>query len=436
MPIYECPISYEIPRVPVITNTGITYDFVPLAQSLLREETDNAKLDPITRDPISILIYNFTISKMNNKQIEKVLPLSTNEKNEIAYYYQQLRKRYPELQMHQIDTLEGMQELIDAPEEKLIAYQPQFQPGYVDEAGQTSLYLAARDGLIDIVRNLLRQNGINPNQVTTKGKTPLYIAVQNRHLTTITALLADPRIDPNQAKTDGKTPLYIAAQKGHLSSVTALLADPRIDPNQTTTDGATPLLIAAYKGHLSSVTALLADPRIDPNQTTTDGTTPLYTAALFAHINVMRALLRHANIQAPTVSVADQQRYPKFLDSLLSNKINRDYYLNQIIKNSEFMQGAFIKNPLFFTELAKHRNQLWECLRDPASLNLDPGEHRALLNTILTSQKEPNEAQHHPLYTLFKTPQSWHISSFFKFKPTILEEMQTLLDTNYSQPNP
>ena len=463
MPMYNCPISMEPPRVPVITNEGTTYDFVPLALWLLRENTNhhpdfNPILDPKTRGAISVLIYNRATKELNDSLMDEVLPLSHEEKNEMASLSMQLTTRFPTLQIHGIHTLEGMQALIGAP-----ITRPELAPDFVGQDGRTSLYIAASEGLVIVVRQLLTRNEVNPNQANINGATPLFIAAQEGQLPVVTALLADPRIDPNLArtdgttplfiaaqegqlpvvtallaapridpnlaKTDGATPLFIAAQEGQLPVVTALLAAPRIDPNLTKTDGATPLLIAAQKGHLPVATALLADPRVNSNLAMTDGATPLYTAALFGHLNIVQALLRHQNINTrhPLLTTAAQNEYPAFVHALLSDETIRDYYLNQIILKPEPMRTAFTQNPIFFAELNRYRSELWVRLREPVHFNLPLDEYRALLRQILDSRQEQNRALHHPLYTLFEA--RWSIAGFFGMSTNILDGLRAHLDT-------
>ena len=405
---YTCPISFEAPRVPVITNACVTYDFSYLAQWLLRNNTNtesniNIAIDPVTQENIDTFIYNRSTKDLNDALMDEVLPLSNEEKIEIASLYIQLIRRYPSLRIIGIHALEGMQVLIETANVTL--QRPEFEPGFVASDGQTSLYLAAEEGYINVVH----------------------------------VLLADTRVDPNEAMNDGSTPLMIAVQNRHINVVRALLADIRIDPTKAAYNGATPLFLAAQNGYTNVVHILLADTRVNPNQAMFDGTTPLYTAVLFGHFDVVRALLSHHLVRASTVlaNAADSE-YPAFLRVLLSDEDTRDYYLNQIIQKPGLMQDAFIKNPIFSTELAVHRNKLWDRLRNAAHLNLQPDEYRTFLRAILNSQQEPDEARHNPLYTLFKTttPRARSLTSFSTCPPIdILDEIRVLVDTPPSSPN-
>ena len=295
MPIYICPISLDAPRVPVITNEGITYDFIWIARSLLRGRagTINPTLDPTTHGVIDTLIYNRSTKELNDTLIEEVLPLNHEEKFEIASLYTQLTNRYPALKICGIHTLEGMQATLDAAH---IMLHPELHPYFVDEDGRTALYLAAQNDFVDVVYRLLASDKVRPNQGMTlaklRGSTPLIAAAERGHVQAALALMTDPRVDPNQARADGVTALFSAILQGHEPFVMSLLADPRVDPNQANINGETPLYIAAKKGHTSIVTALLTETRvIDPNQATTNGETPLLIAAYNGHLPIVMALL-------------------------------------------------------------------------------------------------------------------------------------------------
>lgn len=85
------------------------------------------------------------------------------------------------------------------------------------------------------------------------------------------------------------------------------------------------------------------------------------------------------------LSIAAQTGYPEFVHALLSDETKRMYYLNQIITKPKLMQEAFIKKPIFFSELAAYRNELWERLREPERFHLTEVADRKLLNDILNS---------------------------------------------------
>ena len=499
MPIYICPISFDAPRVPVITNEGVTYDFVFIARSLLRENTNHhadfsPMLDPTTHGAIDTLIYNRSTKELNDTLMGEVLPLSHEEQIEVASFYTQLVSRYPRLKIYGILALEGMRALIGssmlavqlAPQRAVIAQSLWDAAGNgllpvvkallragaaINQAktdGTTPLYIAAQNGHQPVVTvllaagaaiNLTTTNGATPlliasnqghqpvvtallaagadiNLTTTNGATPLFVAAQNGHLPVVTALLA-AGADINQVATNGATPLLIASNQGHLPVVTALLAA-GADINQVATNGATPLLIASNQGHLPVVTALLAAGAAI-NQAKTDGTTPLYTATLFGHFQIVRALQlqQHAIMVHSPISIATQNGYPAFVKALLLKETVRDYYLNQIIIRPELMREAFTQNPVFFTELVTHRNEFWARLRGPTHFNLTPDAHKTLLKAILNSRHMPDETQRHPLHALFSASQPTGCFSFFSRVVNItLDDIQAYTDATYPGPTP
>ena len=466
MPIYICPISFDAPRVPVITNEGVTYDFVFIARSLLRENTNHhadfsPMLDPTTHGAIDTLIYNRSTKELNDTLMGEVLPLSHEEQIEVASFYTQLVSRYPRLKIYGLLALEGMRALIGS---SMLAVQLAPQRAVIAQ----SLWDAAGNGLLPVVKALLRA-GAAINQAKTDGTTPLYIAAQNGHQPVVTVLLAagaainltttngatplliasnqghQPVVtallaagaDINLTTTNGATPLFVAAQNGHLPVVTALLAA-GADINQVATNGATPLLIASNQGHLPVVTALLAAGAAI-NQAKTDGTTPLYTATLFGHFQIVRALQlqQHAIMVHSPISIATQNGYPAFVKALLLKETVRDYYLNQIIIRPELMREAFTQNPVFFTELVTHRNEFWARLRGPTHFNLTPDAHKTLLKAILNSRHMPDETQRHPLHALFSASQPTGCFSFFSRVVNItLDDIQAYTDATYPGPTP
>jgi hypothetical protein len=66
----ECPITLEVPRIPVITNDGHIYDFVSIAKYLLQESSgrSNPRLSPTTRVPINTLLYSPQLKDLTIKK--------------------------------------------------------------------------------------------------------------------------------------------------------------------------------------------------------------------------------------------------------------------------------------------------------------------------------------------------------------------------------
>eukprot|EP00729_Bicosta_minor_P019746 gene19746-biopygen20264 len=204
-----------------------------------------------------------------------------------------------------------------------------------DDPVRPPIWMASRDGRLEIAK-LLLGHAADPNQArTTDGTTPVFMAAQNGHTECLQLLLkhaADPNLattddgstpacmaahqghteclqlllkhaaDPNLAKTtDATTPAYMASQNGHAECL-QLLLEHAADPNLATTDdGSTPAHGAAGEGNVECL-QLLLEHAADPNQATTDvGTTPLHTAACEGKVLVAQLLVVHgANMAAVT----------------------------------------------------------------------------------------------------------------------------------------
>ncbi|XP_078575768.1 uncharacterized protein LOC144861671 [Branchiostoma floridae x Branchiostoma japonicum] len=154
--------------------------------------------------------------------------------------------------------------------------------------GATSLFVAAQEGHVEVVQQLLKA-GADVEKARQGGATPLYIAAQNGHVEVVQQLLkAGAEVD--KARQTGATPLYIAAQNGHVEVVQQLLkAGAEVDKAKQ--DGATPLLIAAEEGHVEVVQQLLkAGAEVDKAKQ--DGATPLFIAAQEGHVEVVQQLLK------------------------------------------------------------------------------------------------------------------------------------------------
>ena len=165
--------------------------------------------------------------------------------------------------------------------------------------GAFPLLMAAQNGHDEVVKALLEAEGIKVNQTDEKiGTFPLLMAAQNGHDEVVKALLAtEAEVNKDNPK-NGAFPLLIAATKGHDEVVKALLKADGIEVNQTDKkDGTFPLLMAAQNGHDEVVNALI-EARAEVNQTDKkDGTFPLLMAAQNGHDEVVKALLKADGIE-------------------------------------------------------------------------------------------------------------------------------------------
>ncbi len=163
--------------------------------------------------------------------------------------------------------------------------------------GATALFIAAKNGHLELVRYLVKHKA-NVNQARTDdGLTALFMAAQNGHLQVV-KFLVEHGANVNQACTDdGSTALYIAAQEGHLE-VVKFLVEHGANVNQARTDNSvTALYIAAQQGHLQVVKFLVEHGATVNQVCTYNGITPLISAAQNGHLQVVKFLVEHgANV--------------------------------------------------------------------------------------------------------------------------------------------
>ncbi|CAG9856109.1 unnamed protein product [Phyllotreta striolata] len=199
-------------------------------------------------------------------------------------------------------------------------------PDAATKKGNTSLHIASLAGQEDIVR-LLVQHGASLNVQSQNGFTPLYMAAQENHDGCVRYLLSK---GANQALAteDGFTPLAVAMQQGHDKVVAVLLENdtrgkvrlPALhiaakkddvkaaslllqnehNPDVTSKSGFTPLHIAAHYGN-DKVASLLYEKGADVNYTAKHNITPLHVASKWGKINMVTLLVaKGADIQAKT----------------------------------------------------------------------------------------------------------------------------------------
>ncbi|XP_060520918.1 ankyrin-3-like isoform X3 [Cylas formicarius] len=192
--------------------------------------------------------------------------------------------------------------------------------------GNTSLHIASLAGQEEVVR-LLVQNGASLNVQSQNGFTPLYMAAQENHDTVVRYLLSKGA-NQTLATEDGFTPLAVAMQQGHDKVVAVLLENdtrgkvrlPALhiaakkddvkaaalllqndhNPDVTSKSGFTPLHIAAHYGN-DKVASLLYEKGANVNYTAKHNITPLHVASKWGKINMVTLLVaKGADIQAKT----------------------------------------------------------------------------------------------------------------------------------------
>lgn len=179
--------------------------------------------------------------------------------------------------------------------------------------GATPLVAASREGDFEIVKYLLEQ-GADPSLATDVGFTPLNLASYYGQTEVVKLLIefdTEVSIDTNHGQSpndivnishkDGWTPIYSAADQGHTEVVRTLLQY-GADINTADYDGWTPIIASAQSGHVEVVKILLQH-GADVNIATNDGWTPINAAACHGYTEVVEALLQHgADFRVPNTN--------------------------------------------------------------------------------------------------------------------------------------
>ncbi|XP_051832039.1 kinase D-interacting substrate of 220 kDa isoform X3 [Antechinus flavipes] len=157
-----------------------------------------------------------------------------------------------------------------------------------NECGQTPLMVAAENGNLEIVKELLK-NGANCNLEDVDNWTALISAAKEGHLAIVKELLKC-NVNLEHKDMGGWTALMWACYKGH-TEVVDLLLSKGANPNVTGLQyNVYPIIWAAGRGHADIVYLLLKN-GAKVNCTDKYGTTPLVWAARKGHLECVKHLL-------------------------------------------------------------------------------------------------------------------------------------------------
>lgn len=167
-------------------------------------------------------------------------------------------------------------------------------PDARDEQGHTLLTLAASQGQVAALRDVLA-SGANPDLAGWRGLTPLAVAAWRGHELVVRELImvgANPSL-PAAAR---QTPLHLAAQMGQVR-VMALLLRAGADANAFNRDGLTPLGEAARMGRTDAM-ARLVEAGVPVGQLDRHGLNAVHAAALTEQADAV-AWLRARGVPVP-----------------------------------------------------------------------------------------------------------------------------------------
>ena len=159
----------------------------------------------------------------------------------------------------------------------------------VDSEGCTALMIAAKEGHLEVVSELLQQSA-SVNAVDKKGDSTLIYATKSGKIDVVRKLL-EVRIDINHQGQDGKTALYCAVEKNNPEIVGALLSF-RADLEVQANDKNTPLL-KAVKMKSSHIVEQLLNSNAKLTPTDKSGDTVLHVALNQRSKKIVQLLLKN-----------------------------------------------------------------------------------------------------------------------------------------------
>lgn len=160
--------------------------------------------------------------------------------------------------------------------------------GATHRNGKTALMLAARDGKVEEVRDLL-QGGAEVNRSNDNGGTPIMYAALGGSLEIVKLFIANGA-EVNAVAKNGWSALMISAAKGY-AEITKELLDNEADPNLQDVYFWSPLMRAVYEDREKIVALLLADPKTNPNHRGENGVSALHIATVQGYTHLVELLL-------------------------------------------------------------------------------------------------------------------------------------------------
>jgi ankyrin repeat protein len=128
---------------------------------------------------------------------------------------------------------------------------------------QEALFEAARNGLFEIVKILLKKNSsfpVNLNQIDEMGRTPVYIASENGHTETVKVFIYNKaNLDLYDNKL--RTPVFIATENGHTETVKYLVKN-GANVNLQDVENRAPITIAVEKSNAEIIKYLIESEKL------------------------------------------------------------------------------------------------------------------------------------------------------------------------------
>lgn len=411
-----CQITQLPMKVPVLSDSGNSFEFTAIARWLLKSACKNPV--DITQT-ISVLILNNAV-----RSDEAVL--TPEEKADIAQCLINLKKSFPKLIVRGIDNIEGISTLVDQatplenrdPEthnhrikplllnavksQDMMAVSQALEqligpaPGtYCVEAFHESIIRGDRR-IVELFLNVPELNVVSCFPPDTDQST-IYQAVRCNHadiLSLIFNIMREQRIYRYQTDRfrPEQTLLQLANASNAYEAMEVLLKELNgdIDPNQLISDDVNQYPIPIFhrvvkKGILSLTKAFLKCNELKPYFDGAYERTPLYLAKTCGNPEVMNVLL--------------------------------DHYIHYIRRDAESLPNTFKANSSSLVNLCKHRDELWDRLRTIIKSEMTNKHYLSLLTEIAKPNQLFGGHETHPLHLIFSSSNStsyleWGISLF------------------------
>ena len=133
----------------------------------------------------------------------------------------------------------------------------------VSELSQAKLFWASEHGYAEMVRESIKQEGLDLNLRGHRGRTPLIVASEWGQMKVVSELLNVQAVDVNAQDDDGRTSLIMASSVGHVKVVLALLKHPNVIVDAKDNTGRSALIWAGELGRMEVVRELLKHARVD-----------------------------------------------------------------------------------------------------------------------------------------------------------------------------
>ena len=178
---------------------------------------------------------------------------------------------------------------------------------YIPDVGHTELisllHLAADNGWMDIIIDLITKYKCATNCKDSHGRTPLHYAAINDHLEVVRHFINEQNCDPMTIDNDGNTPLHYACHHSHIDMMKYLLSTGKVNPLARNKYGNHPMLRIDYRTRLPMLHLavqqdwmdiaidLITKYKCNINSKDSIGRTPLHYAVINNHLEVVRYLI-------------------------------------------------------------------------------------------------------------------------------------------------